>query len=115
MTKVFVAPHPTEAHLVAGYLTDRGIPSEVRGEALFAVRGEVPITPATLPTVWVLDDGQAAEALEVLRARPSQTAAGQPLWTCNRCGELIEPQFTACWQCGAARPDVVGRAQGESV
>ena len=27
---------------------------------------------------------------------------GQP-WQCEACSELIEPQFTACWNCGKDR------------
>jgi hypothetical protein len=22
-------------------------------------------------------------------------------WTCEHCGEALEPQFTSCWRCGA--------------
>ena len=25
-------------------------------------------------------------------------------WICAQCNEVIEGQFTACWQCGAERP-----------
>jgi len=28
----------------------------------------------------------------------------QSSWYCDDCGEWLEPQFTTCWQCGAARP-----------
>jgi hypothetical protein len=24
-------------------------------------------------------------------------------WRCSRCGESLEPQFAACWNCGAMR------------
>ena len=106
MTKVFVAQHPAEAHLIAGLLTSSGIESEVRGEALFSARGEVPVTPATLPSVWVLDDGRAGEALQILEVRAAELAAGSvagPPWNCENCGETVEGQFTACWNCNAER------------
>jgi hypothetical protein len=106
LIKVFIAQHPTEAHLVAGLLESGGIGAEVQGEALFSARGEVPITPSTLPSVWVLDDSQVDEALELIRRpRPdaaAATAAG-PSWLCGGCGEAIEAQFTTCWKCGAER------------
>ena len=35
MKQVYAAPNPTEAHLVAGLLEQEGIPSAVRGDALF--------------------------------------------------------------------------------
>lgn len=108
MKKVFVAQHPTEAHLVAGLLDSRGIPTEVRGEALFTTRGEVPVTQSTLPTVWVLDDGQADEALQILREEAPAGAGADHPWTCAGCGETIEAQFTTCWKCEAPRPGLSG-------
>jgi hypothetical protein len=104
LTKVFVAVHPTEAHLVAALLRSQGIEAEVRGEALFAVRGEVPVSPSTLPTVWVRHE-QAAEALELVNERAVPLDADRP-WTCSRCGQTVDPQFSACWNCGA---DVISR------
>lgn len=110
MTEVFVAKHPTEAHLVAGFLNAQGIPTEVRGEALFGVRGDVPPSPATLPTVWV-DDACAAEARQALASAagdPALAAAAHgTFWRCAHCGETVEPQFAACWQCGS--PPLAGQ------
>lgn len=107
MIRVFVAQHPTEAHLVAGLLGDAGIATEVRGEALFTSRGGVPVTPETLPSVWVVDDAQAEAASQLLEAHAARTAAGvgaeQP-WRCEQCGETVEAQFTHCWKCEAPRP-----------
>jgi hypothetical protein len=107
MKKVFVAQHPTEAHLVAGLLSSQGIPAEVQGEALFTARGEVPVTPATLPSVWVLEDGQADDALQILSEQRQDggaaASADRAPWTCAQCGESVEGQFTVCWKCGAAR------------
>jgi len=67
MKQVFVARDPVEAHLVKGLLESRGIDAEVRGEALWGTRGETPLTPETLPTVWVLDDKKASEAARVVK------------------------------------------------
>ena len=106
MKQVFLAQHPTDAYLVQGMLESHGIAAKVQGEALFSARGETPVTPDTLPSVWVLDDDQAGEALELLRTRqaaePGDTTGES--WRCPACGETIESQFTACWNCGAERP-----------
>lgn len=106
MKKVFVARHPAEAHLVRGMLEANGIAVLVRGEDLFSVRGEVPVTPDTLPTVWVLDEADASRAMSVLAdAAARWTAASlEPAWTCAACKEQIEALFTECWRCGATRP-----------
>ncbi len=106
MKQVFVAQHPTEAHLVQGLLEANGIAAEVHGEALFSVRGEAPATPDTLPSVWVLDDGQASRASEVLAecgTRENLATSHSVASTCPACGELVEFQFTECWHCGTAR------------
>lgn len=105
MTKVFIAQHPTEAHLVRGLLESGGIQAMVRGETLFGVRGEAPVTPDTLPSVWVLDDRQAAAALALIREHrvDSERAGNEAPWPCPNCGERVEPQFTSCWKCGNER------------
>jgi len=102
--KVFVAKHPAEAHLVRGLLESGGVQAIVRGESLFGARGEAPVTFDTLPSVWVLDDEQTAAAMDILRDHRAagESGAGTP-WTCRLCGERVEPQFTACWQCGTER------------
>jgi hypothetical protein len=65
MKQVFVASNPAEAHIVRGLLESRGIDAEVRGEALWGTRGETPLGPDTLPTVWV-EDAQATEAARIV-------------------------------------------------
>ena len=105
MEQVFVAQHPTEAHLVRGLLEANGIVAVVRGESLFGARGEAPVTPDTLPSVWV-DDSDASRARVVLAEHGPREATGQgTAWRCPACSERIEPQFTECWHCGAVRPD----------
>jgi hypothetical protein len=103
--QVFVAQHPVEAHFVKGLLQAQDIEAEVRGEALFSVRGEAPVTRETLPSVWILDDSELERALAVIAGYehgegPAET--GGQAWRCPKCGEQLEPQFTTCWKCGAA-------------
>jgi hypothetical protein len=60
-----------------------------------------------LCSVWVADDAQFGCANELLMAFLKGTFARQfsgERWTCPQCGEPLEGQFTACWQCGTARP-----------
>jgi hypothetical protein len=104
--QVFVAQHPTEAHFVKGLLEADGIPAEVHGESLFAVRGEAPATPETLPSVWVVDESDAPRALVILAeyGRQEIPEVDQANWLCPNCGERVESQFTECWHCGTSRP-----------
>jgi len=55
-----------EAHFVRGLLEREGIDAEVRGEALFGLLGEIPITSDTLTAVWIMKDAQLKRALDVV-------------------------------------------------
>jgi len=106
LKKVYIAKNPVDAHLLKGLLEGDDIEAEVRGEFLYGVRGEVPITPDTCPSVWVTDDSDYDRAME----RVASFREGEPpnlfegeAWRCS-CGEENEGQFTACWSCGKVRP-----------
>ena len=106
MRQVYSAQHPTEAHIVKGMLESGGIECVVKGEILFSARGELPITPETAPSVWIVEDGRYAQARRIVR-RYERANTGNPApvetWLCPSCGEQLEGQFTHCWQCGAPR------------
>ncbi|MDZ7638718.1 MAG: DUF2007 domain-containing protein [Bryobacterales bacterium] len=108
MRQVYEAFTPMEAHFLLGLLESNGVVSEVRGEALYGIRGGVPAATETLPTLWVLDDEDYDKARAVVEAYdrrdalPASLAAGD--WLCAQCGERVEGQFTSCWNCGAENP-----------
>ena len=104
MRRIFVAAHPTEAHVIRGLLESEGIDAVVRGEALFSARGLTPVTPDTLPSVWVVDPADAERALALI-AGPSAGGAytgRDRSWRCPACNEFVGPEFVVCWQCGYA-------------
>lgn len=106
MKKVYIAKNPADAHLLKGLLEGENIEAKVRGEFLYGVRGEVPITPDTCPSVWVMDDSDYDKALELVstfREGESPNPIEVEAWRCS-CGEENESQFTECWSCGKARP-----------
>ena len=106
MKKVYIAKNPADAHLLKGLLEGENIEAEVRGEFLYGVRGEVPITPDTCPSVWVMDDAHYDRAMELVASfregEPTNPNEGDA-WRCS-CEEVNEGQFTECWSCGKARP-----------
>ncbi len=107
MKQVYIADDPTEAHLMKGILEQYGISCEIRGEALWIARGQLPLTSETLPTIWIIDDNRYEEATELTERFKDGTLAENTgaNWKCPECGEEVEGQFTECWQCGANRPE----------
>jgi hypothetical protein len=104
MKRIHNARHAVEAHLVCGFLKSCGIAAVVRGEWLAGGFGELPLDACA---VWITDAAQLPEAdrllQDFLNGRLAASAPAEP-WSCPHCSEVCEAQFTACWQCGAARP-----------
>nr|WP_246201003.1 DUF2007 domain-containing protein [Vibrio ziniensis] len=98
--KIFIAQHPTEAHIVCGLLRQQNIPCEVRGETLFSVRGEIPFDEASSPYVWLLNLSLLEQSEQVISDYLQPAFPNQPDWVCKHCGENNEPQFGLCWNCG---------------
>lgn len=106
MRQVYTARYPGEAELLKGILENEGIQSQVQGEWLSTIRGEVPMTADTLPSVWIAHDSDFDRATEIVTAYSQQQDEGEVEgedWLCAECGEQSEPQFTSCWSCGAER------------
>ena len=106
MKKVYIASNPVYAHLLKGILEGDNIQSIVQGEFLWNVRGEVPITPETSPSVWVIDEAdydRAMEIIKIFQVEENNSEHETLEWKCNKCGESNEGQFSECWQCGAVR------------
>jgi hypothetical protein len=103
MKLIHTAKHPTEAHLIRGMLETEGISALVQGDQLYGAYGELPV----LPSVWIFDDTAAAQAEQLIMEFLRGTAArryGHQRWTCTQCGEVLDGQFTDCWNCGAGKP-----------
>jgi hypothetical protein len=70
------------------------------------VRGGVPVTLDTSPSVWVLEDSQIESATVIIKRYDSGATGGAGItssWQCPQCTEHVEGQFTACWKCGTDR------------
>jgi hypothetical protein len=92
--------HTIAAAHLAGALRAAGIGCEVRNTTLSGALGEIPFLECA-PQIWIhnaLDEARAHDLIAQLRL----PVAGEP-WICGRCGEVLEPQFGECWNCGAAR------------
>ncbi len=103
MRQLHAARHAVEAHLIRGFLDSHGIAAEVRGEFLTSGWGELPVDVCS---VWVMNDAQFEAANELLvkflKGSYARQFSGEH-WSCPRCGEKLEGQFTQCWKCGASK------------
>ena len=82
-------------------LAQHGIHALVKNAYLAGGAGELPPT-AVWPELWV-EEEDLPRAREILADMLDDDRGGES-WTCPVCGESIEPQFAACWSCGAAAP-----------
>ncbi|WP_018950192.1 DUF2007 domain-containing protein [Thioalkalivibrio sp. ALMg11] len=107
MRTVYSAADPVMAGFIETLLQDAGIPAYVNQAGLYSAAGGVPPTE-TWARIMVVHEEQAEEAraiiLEYLEGEPEHDGKD---WKCPRCGEVIEPQFTQCWNCGREKPSVL--------
>ncbi len=98
--------HPSEAmvHLIKAELENSEIETVVRGEYAALVMGGGSGVDAWVE-LWVVDEDRIPEAQEIVRLLTAELEEPEFIepWTCARCGTGIEPQFSACWNCGADR------------
>jgi thiamine monophosphate kinase len=102
MKPVYSSLNLVEAHHLKNLLQSAGIRCRLKNEELVRLAGEVPFPECALQIfVERAEDQPAAETLvrEFLRPQPRTTES----WQCRSCGETIEGQFTACWNCGGDR------------
>jgi hypothetical protein len=88
-------------HHARNLLEAEGIEATVLNENMAGAMGELPFLDCEVE-LWVVDESRAARAAEILRYGPLSPLEKDAGWRCG-CGEFLEPQFTQCWQCGAAR------------
>jgi len=102
MKRLIRADNLLQASIWAESLRAAGIRCELRNTALSGAMGEIPFLECA-PQLWLEREADEARALAILDElrRPPR---GAP-WRCAQCGETSEPQFGACWQCGATRPE----------
>jgi hypothetical protein len=83
--------------LVRSALDGAGIAYDVRNETM-------PYPGAVFqPEVWIVEEGDFAQATELRDAAIKLPEVPQAAWTCPSCGEQLEGQFSSCWKCGATR------------
>lgn len=102
MKRVFVSVDFLLVGHLQTVLEQHRIGTLVKNAYLSGGAGELPPTECW-PELWVREDEDLARAKEVIRGVLEADLDGAA-WTCPGCGETIEPQFAACWRCGAVAP-----------
>jgi hypothetical protein len=99
MKIVYSAPNISILSIFQNILEGYGIHCRVKNEFLHAGVGEIPPIECW-PQLWV-DDNDYEEAKRIVAEALSEQDV--PFWKCESCGEILEGQFSECWQCGASR------------
>jgi hypothetical protein len=105
MKQIYSARDEVDAQLAKTALDEADIESVIQPGGLGSILGELAVSEETLPSLWVREEDadRASAVLTTFKANQPPPPTSLP-WTCPNCREAIEPQFTACWKCGTARP-----------
>ena len=95
--RLHTADNPVEVGFVRGLLEAEGIETRVQSMELWTAAVEIYFAEGARPSVWVKKP-RLEQAREILRQSDRRGEAED--WICDRCGESLEGQFTACWRCG---------------
>jgi hypothetical protein len=105
--EIFVHKDYTLVGFYRSLLEEAGIPCMIRNEMTHHLLTELPI-PELYPALCVMQDEDAARAVELLREyKRGETEPGKD-WVCPSCGETVPGSFGSCWKCEGARPAPTG-------
>jgi len=99
MKTVYSTSNLAMVSLFRTILEGYGINCWLKNEFLSAGIGEIP--PIECWPQLCVDDADYVEAQRIVDEAFSEK--NLPAWQCASCGEVIEGQFTACWNCGNSR------------
>ena len=96
MKLVFTSPDNAEVGLLKNVLLKAGLSCVEINEQMAQT---LPMPPFQAE-LWVQNEADYAEAAALVAAwRDPAPPAADP-WTCSRCGEVLDSQFSKCWKCG---------------
>ena len=99
MVKIYTAKNIQHARLLSDLLHANAINHIVKNLDLQMALGELPLGDS-LPSIWTPEE-EAKKAILLIEKLEEKKVEGL-VWQC-RCGEVLEPQFGACWKCGMER------------
>lgn len=95
---------PVEAFSLSRFLDSQGMPVYLAESPSRWAVGEIPFLEVA-SELYLADPDFLEECLRLIkRFRAGLPGVRGAVWQCGPCGEVHEPQFGACWNCGGARP-----------
>ncbi len=101
MKRVYSAEHGLMTEHIKDILQEEGINCMIKNLNLAGALGELPPIECW-PEVWILEDEDYDRASSIVEDLIKDSDEYRSSWVCQ-CGEKIEGQFTACWNCGTVR------------
>ena len=101
MKVVYSSPNLALVVHFRALLESEGIACRIRNEYLAGAAGELP--PVECWPELCVEEAREESARRIIASATSDAVPALPAWTCTGCGELIESQFTDCWNCGRSR------------
>jgi predicted RNA-binding Zn-ribbon protein involved in translation (DUF1610 family) len=102
MKRIFSSADLVAVSELKAMLDNAGIACYINNEVSSTLAGGIP-QGECMPELWIDDDACEAEAVQIKKDWLSPKIQGAA-WTCPKCGENLEPQFTSCWKCRTAKP-----------
>ena len=95
--------NPVDAFALYHYLDAQGLPVTLHDRPLRTAIGEIPFVEVTT-ALFLEDPARLGEAQALIRHyRSGLPGVRGATWVCPGCGEVHEPMFGACWNCGTMR------------
>jgi hypothetical protein len=100
--EVAVFNNDIEAEIAKGRLVENGIDAVITKDDCGGMMPNFQLTEGVRLRVA---PEQHRMAEELLQNQPAEGSGDdeRSTWTCESCGEVLESQFTDCWNCGAQR------------
>jgi hypothetical protein len=104
MKKVFTSTDHFMIGHIRNLLEIQGIACTIKNLHISNLPAFIP-SCEIIPEVWVLNDSDypVAEKIVSQAFDYSQIPQGEK-WECPNCKEIIDPQFSACWNCDQEKP-----------
>ncbi|MGI9287841.1 MAG: DUF2007 domain-containing protein [Pseudomonadales bacterium] len=97
MKKVYSAENISLIGFIKDVLDQHAIPCVLKNHYLSGAAGE--LSPFDVwPEIWVSNDEDNERARQLIDLTLTEESDRRS-WTCASCGEHIEGQFAACWNC----------------